>query len=86
MSLWGWASCGHPLGEPTEEPDCGSSDECAPDEEHLEGKEGQRPEQLKDDERGPEEGGHKDSDPTEEDSEDGADPQHVGSMRLRRAS
>lgn len=69
-----------------EEPDEGSSEQGSHGKERLECEEGQCPEQLENGERGPEEGGHKDPHPTEEDSEDGADPQHVGSMRCWRAS
>jgi hypothetical protein len=58
-----------------------SGDQAANREDQLGGEEGERPEQLEDRERGPEEGGHEDSDPAKERSEDGTDPQHEGSMR-----
>ena len=67
-------------------PNQGSSKQGPHGKEHLEGKEGQRPEQLENGECGPEEGGHKDPRPAEEHSEEGADPQHEGSMRCWRAS
>ncbi len=68
------------------EPDEGSCDQRAHPNDELGGEEGERPEQLEDSERGPEEGGHEDSDPAEERSEDGTDPQHEVSMRWLRAS
>ncbi len=69
-----------------EEPDDRSSNQRAHANDELDGEEGERPEQLEDGERGPEEGGHEDPNPAKERSEDGTDPQHEESMRWFRAS
>ena len=54
--------------------------------EQLEAEHDDRPDEFEDRQGGPEEGGDQDSDPAEQRSEDGPDPQHALSVPHARAS